>query len=203
MAGRQTRRSNCNFFRSRGVTVDNFTFWLVNLIQCYNTYILEREKVCITEIWIYLEPAAIPAWNCVEICSTPVQMNTNPSHVSFRKQSWSLHILCDLKFCTATLMKHRDRAAFVLRMFLFTLKQQKNMCFFRLALSMTCTDTLHLSDDNCLQDDGMLEPGILHSRVAAHFSFHSHTNIILRTHYHVSFTACDCLRPHHQRAISK
>ena len=57
--------------------------------------------------------------------------------------------------------------------------------------------------NDCLQDAWMLEPGISSSRVAADISFHIDTGLNLRKHYHVSFTACDCLRFHHQRAMSK
>ena len=93
--------------------------------------------------------------------------------------------------------------SFVLRRFPFTLKQQKSMFFSRLALSVTCTDTLRLSGYDCLQDDGMLEPGILRSRVAAHFIFHGDAGLNLRKHYHVPFTARGFLYSHHQRAMSE
>ena len=45
------------------------------------------------------------------------------------------------------------------------------MVFTWLALSETCTDTPRLSGDDCLQDDGMLEPDVLDSRVASHFTW--------------------------------
>ena len=73
-------------------------------------YALEQ-KVCITKILISLEPTAIPAWNVLEVFSTPVQMISIQFHVSFRKRSRSLHILCDFKFCTDTLTKHHNQAA--------------------------------------------------------------------------------------------
>ena len=91
-----------------------------------------------------------------------------------------------------------------------TLKQQKNVGFFcfvlffnRLALSLTCNDKLRLSDDGCLQDDGMIEPDIFHSRFVARFSSHRDAGLNPRKHFHVSFTACDCLSSHHQRVMSK
>ena len=49
----------------------------------------------------------------------------------------------------------------------------------------------------------MLQPGISYSRAAAHFDFHRDIVQKLQKHYHVSFTACDCLRSHHQRVMSK
>ena len=88
-------------------------------------------------------------------------------------------------------------------MFPFTLKQQKNMFCSQLALSVTCTNTPRLSADDCLPDAGMLQPGISYSRAAAHFDFHRDIVQKLQKHYHVSFTACDCLRSHHQRVMSK
>ena len=82
-----------------------------------------------------------------------------------------------------------------------TLKQQKIMGFFlQLALSVTCTETSRLSG-GCLQHTGMLEPGILHSKVAAHFGFHRDAVLNLRQHYRMSFTACGCLRSPHQRDV--
>ena len=127
----------------------------------------------------------------------------NQFHVSFRKRSRSLHIVCAFKFLYCHTHEAPWSDSFVLKRFPFTLKQQKNTVFFRLALSVTCTDTPGLSGYDCLQDDGMLKPVILRSRVAAHFSFHGDTGLNLRKHYHVPFTARGCLCSHHQRAISK
>ena len=135
--------------------------------------------------------------------STPVAMGLNQFHVSFRKWSRSQHTLCDFKFSTATLTKHDNQTAFVWRWFPFTLKQQQNMFCSQLALSVTCTNTPRLSADDCLQDAGMLQPGISYSRAAAHFGFHRDIVQKLQKHYHVSFTACDCLRSHHQHVMSK
>ena len=73
----------------------------------------------------------------------------------------------------------------------------------QLALSVTCTNTQRLSADDCLQDAGMLQSGISYSRAAAHFGFHRDIVQKLQKHYHVSFTACDCLHSHHQRVMSK
>ena len=166
-------------------------------------YTLEQKKLCIIEIEISLEPAAIPAWNFLKVFSLSVQMNMNQCHVSFRKWSRSLHILCDFKYSTATLTKQHNQTAFVLRGSPFTLKQQKNMLFPRLALSVTCTNTSRLSVDDCLQEAGMLEPGILYSSVVAHLNFHRYTVLNLWKHYHVPSTVCSCLRSHHQRVTSK
>ena len=121
-------------------------------------------------------------------------MGLNQFHVSFRKLSRSQHTLCDFKFSNATLTKHDNQTAFVWRRFPFTLKQQKNMFCSKLALSVTCTNTPRLSADDCLQDAGMLQPGISYSRAAAHFGFHRDIFQKLQKHYHVSYIACDCLR---------
>ena len=75
--------------------------------------------------------------------------------------------------------------------------------FFRFALSVTRTSTPRLSGDHGLQDDGILEPGVLRSTVAAYFSFHRDTDLNLQEHCRMSFTACVCLRSHHKRAMSK
>ena len=107
-----------------------------------------------------------------------------------------------LWFQIATPRKYHNQTVFVLRGFLFTLQQQKNMFFHRLALSITCAYTPRLSAGDCLQDAGRLEPGILHIRVAAHFGFHRDTVINLWQHFHESFTACDCLRSYRQHVMS-
>ena len=130
-------------------------------------------------------------------------MGLNQFHVSFRKWSRSQHSLCDFEFSTATLTKHDNQTAFVWRWFPFTLKQHKNMFCSQLALSVTCTNTPRLSADDCLQDAGTWQPSISYSRAAAHFGFHRDIVQKLQKHYHVSFTACDCLRSHHQRVMSK
>ena len=98
-------------------------------------------------------------------------MGLNQFHVSFRKWSRSQYTLCDFKFSTATLTKLDNQTAFVWRWFPFTLKQQKNMFCSQLALSVTCTITPRLSADDCLQDAGMLQPGILYSIVCSSFWF--------------------------------
>ena len=92
--------------------------------------------------------------------------------------------------------------------------------FPRLALSLTCITTLRLSVGDCLQDTVMLEPGILHIRVAAHFGFHRDTVPDLWKHNNAFFiawvltilsSACDVKgvqrlyipRPHTRAAASK
>ena len=112
--------------------------WYIHVYICIYIYICVCVCVCIAKIWISLAPAAIPAWNLLEVFSTPVQMISNQFHASFRKRSRSLHILWDFKFCTATLTKHHDQTAFVLRGFPFTVKDQENMFLSRMALSVTC-----------------------------------------------------------------
>ena len=79
----------------------------------------------------------------------------------------------------------------------------RKLFFFRFALSVTRTSTPRLSGDHGLQDDGILEPGVLRSTVAAYFSFHGDTDLNLREHCRMSFTAGVCLRSHHKRAMSK
>ena len=141
------------------------------------------------KIWIFLETAAnLCKWFWINFMSLSVTVT--PYYLWFQ-----------ILYCYPT--KHHDQAAFVLRGFPFTLKQQKNIFFSWLALSVTCTSTGRLSGDYWHEDDGMLEPGILRSTVAAYFSFHRDTALNLRQHYHMSFTACVCLSVHHQRAISK
>ena len=109
--------------------------------------------------------------------------------------------------CSQILYCHTHEApwsySFALRRFRCHSETTEKHVFSRLALSVTCTDTPRLSGDDCLQDDGMLEPSILRSRVAAHFSFHGDTGLNLRKHYHVLFTARGCLCSHHQGAMSK
>ena len=92
----------------------------------------------------------------------------------FQKMTRVAAIFCDFKFSTATFtfMKYHNHTVFVLRGFPFTLIQT---CFLRLTLSVTCTKTPYLSAADCLRDTGMLQPGILHIRVAAHFGFHRDT----------------------------
>ena len=148
-----------------------------------------------------MEPAAIPAWNFLEIFSTPVQIISNQFHVNFKKLPRSRHIPCDFKFSIAILTKYHNQTVFVLRGFPCTLKQQKNMFFPRLALSLTCTDTPCLSPGDCLLDAGMFEQ--FHIRVALHFGFHRDTVLNLWKHFHVSIIAYACLRSYHQRVISK
>ena len=115
-------------------------------------------------------------------------MGLNQFHVSFWKWSRSQYTLCDFKFSTATLTKHDNQTASVWRWFPFTLKQQKNMFCSQLALSVTCNNTPRLSADDCLQDAGMLQPGISYSRAAAHFGFHRDVVQKLQKHYNVAFT---------------
>ena len=129
---------------------------------------------------------------------------SNKINCAWLKRSRSLHIICDFKLGTAT------SRSIMIRQLLFwkgfhSLCNKRKTCFFfsRLALSVTCTSTPGLSGDYCLPDDGMLEPGILHSTAVVYFSFHTDTDLNLREHYHISFTACVFLRCHHQRAMSK
>ena len=56
--------------------------------------------------------------------------------------------------------------------------------FPRLAQSVTCTNTRRLSGGDCLRDAGMLQPGVLHIRVAANFD--RDTVLNLWKHYHAS-----------------
>ena len=58
---------------------------------------------------------------------------------------------------------------------------------------MTCTNTPRLLGDDCPQDAGIIEIGILHSRIAARFGFHMDTALNPPKHYNVSFTACNSM----------
>ena len=145
----------------------------------------------------------IPAWIFLEVFSTPVALGLNQFHVSFRKWSRSQHTFCDFKFSTATLTKHDNQTALIWDGFPSPWNNRKTCFYSQLALSVTCTNTPRLSADDCLQDAGMLQPGISYSRAAAHFGFHRDIVQKLQKYYHVSFTACDWLRSHHQRVMSK
>ena len=134
---------------------------------------------------------------------TTVPTISNKFHFNFCKWQRSLHNLCAFKFSIATRTKYHNQTVFVFRGFPSTLKQQKNMVFPPFALSVTCTNTLRISAGDCLQDAGMLEPGILHMRVAAHFGFRRDSALNLWKHYHVSFISCDCLHSYHQHVMSK
>ena len=128
-------------------------------------------------------------------------MISNQFHVNFRQLPRSRHILCDFKFSIAILMKYHNQTVFVLRGLPCTLKQQKNMFFPRLALSLACTDTPCLSPGDCHLEAGMFEH--FHIRVALHFGIHRDTVLNLWKHFHVSFIAYACLRSYHQRVIWK
>ena len=70
-----------------------------------------------------------------------------------------------------------------------TLKLQKNM--FSLGWHSRWPALMPLlSSDDCLQDAGMLEPGILYSRFAAHFGFHRDTVLNMWKQYRVFHFMC-------------
>ena len=70
------------------------------------------------------------------------------------KRRWIRYLY--FKFSTATPTKYHNQINFVCIGFPFPLKQQKNMGFPRLALSVTCTNTPRLSAGDCLRDAGSL-----------------------------------------------
>ena len=139
-------------------------------------HILSNKINCaLLKILITFEPAAIPASKFPEIFSTPVQMILNQFHVNFENNHGHRTFLVFSNFVLppsrSTMIRHFcfERVSFQ------SVTTEKHVLFSHFVLSITWADTQRLSGDDCLQDTGMLEPGILRSRVAAHFNFHRDT----------------------------